>query len=543
MGVAKTEANIGLLMQRIGQKTEALIYFKNAMCVFKKLNVSPAMSKVYQCIGSIYFDFRQIDSCLNYFELARNVNEKAGFNDPHLFGNLSNAYSLKKDYKKQTEYLNRCIKSLEAINDTTNQYYLWIYNLGNSELHNKNIEKGLSLIARGISGMKRYHETGGEQGVLMHYNAGEAFYNFGKTKEGYLYLKKSFQLADTMHKSINYKQINALKAQYEDEKKELQIASLNKEKILNEEQLKMAGRIKVALSGILLLTLGVLVLTYRNYKQKKNDNRIINAQKHEVEEKNKEITDSINYAHKIQKVILPSEEKWRSYLPESFVLYLPKAIVAGDFYWMEDDDDFIYVAAADCTGHGVPGAMMSVLCSTALTKTVLEEKIKEPADILNRTREIIIDKLSQSDTEIKDGMDICLVRINKQKNTDTLVFSGANRSLFVAENSTLVVYTGDKQPVGKHYNAASFTQQHITISPQSTIYLFTDGYADQFGGEKNKKLGSKQLSNYLRQITTLSLPEQKELLTKTFLEWKNKQEQTDDVTVIGVRPGVWGQLN
>ncbi len=536
IGVAKTEANIGLLMQRIDQKAEALKYFKSALQTFSALKVYPAMIKAYQCVGGVYFDFKKADSSLHYFLLAEKIVAQLGLKDPGLYTNLSNAYSLKRDYKKQNEYLNKSIQMLKEINDTTYKYYLCIYNLGYSEIHNKNIDKGLALISRGISGLERHDQVDNEKGVHMYYRSSEAFFAFGKLKEAYLYLKRAFRVADTMHKTINYKQINALKAQYEDEKKELTISALNKEKTLSEAQLKTEGKIKLALAVLLVLTLGILILTYRNFKQKKRDNQIIQQQKEQVEEKNKEITDSINYAKKIQKVILPSDERWRAVFPESFVVYKPKDIVAGDFYWLEEDETHIYAAAADCTGHGVPGAMMSVLCSTALTRVVLEEKIKEPAEILNRTREIIIHKLKQHEDEIKDGMDICLVRINKVFRKNEIVFAGANRPLFVAEkNKGLSVYKGDKQPVGLYYALSDFTQQTIQLNENSIMYLFTDGYADQFGGEKNKKLGSKELTQTLGRVFELTLSEQKESLTKTFLQWKQNNEQTDDVTLIGLK--------
>lgn len=535
LGLAKTEANIGILYTKIGQQKEAIYYFMNSMRVFDKYKIYPAMSKIYQALGGIYFDKRQYDSCLKYFLMAQNVTEKMGLKDPELYGNLSNVYSAINQKDKRTNYLNMCISSLESNNDTTAKYYFWIYNLGFSELNNKNVTKGLSLLNKSISGMERYNEMYNNKGIQMYNSSATAFYSYGKFKEAYLIQKKAFNMADSLFKNSNIEQINLLKAQYEDEKKEINIANLKKEKELIDKQLKQEATLKYELIGLLVLAIITLLITYKSFKQKKKDNQIIKYQKLQVDEKNKEITDSINYAKKIQEVILPSNEKWKLLLPDSFVLYLPKDIVAGDFYWLEEDDNYIYVAAADCTGHGVPGAMMSVVCSTALTKAVLEEKICEPSLILNRTREIVIHKLNRTDKEMKDGMDICLVRLNKKQLTKDIIFSGANRSLMIFDENEFKIIKADKQPIGMYFNASDFTQHQISVSSESTLYLFTDGYSDQFGGDKNKKFGGKALTNKLNSICKLDMIAQKELLNQTIIDWKNNNEQTDDITFIGLK--------
>ncbi|RMG78595.1 MAG: PAS domain S-box protein, partial [Bacteroidetes bacterium] len=273
-----------------------------------------------------------------------------------------------------------------------------------------------------------------------------------------------------------------------------------------------------------------------------------------VEEKNKEIIDSINYAKRLQQAILPSVKLFQKHLPESFVLFQPKDIVSGDFYWLEtgENNNEIYFAAADCTGHGVPGAMVSVVCNQALTYALNEMKQKDTGKILDTAREQVIKRFSQSDTDksVKDGMDIALCRLFKD--TLKLQWSGANNPLWiVSEHSELNTKAGyrtmelngcylheikgDKQPVGMHAFAAPFTTRNVQLHKGDTIYVFSDGFQDQFGGNKAKKFKPKAMKEHLLGIIRLSMEEQHAYLVRIFEEWKGSLEQTDDVTVIGVR--------
>jgi len=256
-------------------------------------------------------------------------------------------------------------------------------------------------------------------------------------------------------------------------------------------------------------------------------------QKTIVEEKNKDILDSIDYAKRLQDAILPPMSLILQYLPESFVLYLPKDIVAGDFYWMEKAGDLILIAAADCTGHGVPGAMVSVVCSNALNRTVKEFYITEPGKILDKVRELVLQTFEKSESNIQDGMDISLCSINTQ--TLEIQWSGANNPLWYIENGAMQKIVADKQPIGKHDNPVPFKTNVLTLQKGALLYLFTDGYADQFGGENGKKFKYKQLQEKILQIASSGMEEQKKELEKTLEQWKGALEQVDDMLVIGIR--------
>lgn len=303
---------------------------------------------------------------------------------------------------------------------------------------------------------------------------------------------------------------------------------------------------KEKIQYVLFAGIGLLVIVgffvYRGYSIKKKDARIIaqqkeevENQKHLVEEKNKEITDSINYAKRIQEAILPSTAVMNNLLPSSFILYLPKDIVAGDFYWIEEIGDKIIFAVADCTGHGVPGAMVSVVCHNALTRAVNEFKLSDPGEILDKTRELVTDTFDSHSTiaTIRDGMDIGLCVLDRTNNV--LRFAGANNGLYLVRNNDLTEIKADKQPIGMYADEAPFRTQTIDLLANDLLYLYTDGYADQFGGEAGKKLKYKTLKEILLRNSLRTMTQQHDLLNKAFQDWKGNLEQIDDVCIMGVR--------
>jgi serine phosphatase RsbU (regulator of sigma subunit) len=215
----------------------------------------------------------------------------------------------------------------------------------------------------------------------------------------------------------------------------------------------------------------------------------------------------------------------------SFILYKPKDVVSGDFYWIEPTDNGIFFAAADCTGHGVPGAMVSVICNGALNRSVREFRLSAPGEILNKTRELVIKEFEKSEEEVQDGMDIALCKL---KNT-TLFYSGANNPLWIIRDSELIETKADKQPIGRYDKNAPFTTHTIELQKGDSIYIFSDGYSDQFGGEKGKKFKSKAFRQLLLSIQDKTMEDQRILIDEAFETWRGNLEQIDDVCVIGVR--------
>ncbi len=254
-----------------------------------------------------------------------------------------------------------------------------------------------------------------------------------------------------------------------------------------------------------------------------------------IEVKNKEILESIRYAKRIQRAILPPEKLLSHYFGDSFILYKPKDIVAGDFYWMEKKDDLILFAAADCTGHGVPGALVSVVCNNSLNRAVREFNCSDPGKILNKTRDLIILEFEKSEEEVKDGMDISLCVLNLK--TRKLLWAGANNPVLVVKNTSkeLTEIKGNKQPIGKHIQQVPFQTHEIDLEKGDAIYICTDGIQDQFGGKDGKKFKAARLKELLLQNSSKPLDTQKQILQNTIEEWMGNLEQVDDMCVIGIR--------
>ncbi len=272
------------------------------------------------------------------------------------------------------------------------------------------------------------------------------------------------------------------------------------------------------------------------------EHKIVISQKHEIEaqkeileEKNKEITDSINYAQRIQSAFIPSEKEFTSHFPESFVLFQPKDIVSGDFYWILEKGDVVYYVTADCTGHGVPGGFMTMLGLSYLEEIITANKVTQPDIVLNYLRDKIVNTLKQTGTagENKDGMDLTLCCLNKKDLS--LTFSSANNSLYIQRKGEMIEYKGDKQPCGFYHEPKPFQSQSIKLEKGDSIFTFTDGYADQFGGPKGKKFLYRNLENILNANAENNFGQIKEVLSAEMKSWIGKLEQVDDILVIGVK--------
>jgi serine phosphatase RsbU (regulator of sigma subunit) len=293
-----------------------------------------------------------------------------------------------------------------------------------------------------------------------------------------------------------------------------------------------------------VLALIMLVLIYGRYRTKKKANEAldrknqeIEQQKKTVEEKNVEITSSIEYAKRIQDAIMPSMDEIHSTLPESFVYYRPKEIVSGDFYWYAKQGKISFIAAVDCTGHGVPGAFMSMIGNDHLNQIVNVEKRSRPDEILNRLHHEIQVTLKQKHgvTDNHDGMDIALCAIDHDKNR--LYFASANRYLYMVRDNKLSEIKGDHFNLGgiMHEDVRHYNLHEVALKKGDVFYIFSDGISDQFGGEKSKKFGYKRLKELLTQLHPKPMEEHRSIFEKTILDWMGEDDQIDDFLLIGIR--------
>ncbi|MAP01367.1 MAG: hypothetical protein CMD01_00920 [Flavobacteriales bacterium] len=291
--------------------------------------------------------------------------------------------------------------------------------------------------------------------------------------------------------------------------------------------------------GLILITL-LVVSVYETMKTTALKNleltrKDLKIKKEQIEEKHIAITDSITYAKRLQNAILPTEDAISNNFNNYFVYYQPKDIVSGDFYWIHKKEEYIYFAVADCTGHGVPGAMVSVVCNNALNSAVNEHLLSDTNSILDKTKELIIKQMGKGNSDIKDGMDIALCRLNQK--TNQLMFSGANNPMYIIKNKKNEVdeLDADRQSVGKSYKDLNFTSKEISLTSGDQIYLFSDGFADQFGGKRSKKYKYNNFKKFLLKNASKSFPSQKEELQNEFKSWKGDLEQIDDVCILAVQ--------
>lgn len=356
----------------------------------------------------------------------------------------------------------------------------------------------------------------------------------GNTLKALFYLEESTKLQDSIRNREIQKEIYKKQYEYDLERQE-QTFLIEKQK----KELEVARQKRVRNVFILVLFFALILgtLVTRNLIQSRKKNKIIMHQKEFIEDKQKEIVDSITYAKRLQYAILPNAADIDACFSDNFILYQPKDIVAGDFYWLERVGGMLFFAVADSTGHGVPGAMVSIVCSNALNKSVREFGLTDPGKILDKTRELILETFARSNEQIRDGMDISLVVIDTAKWGPTafeLKWAGANNPLWYISNRQVFELRPDKQSVGSSDLVESFKTHTLCLQKGDSLYLFTDGYADQFGGPHGKKFKYKALKELIIANQDLPMSEQRNHFLAVFTDWKGALEQVDDVTLVGI---------
>lgn len=546
--VAGTAMNIGTIYAEQKMFKEALKYFRLSAACYSKVENSWGYGNDLNNIGQTYSLMEQSDSAEYYYNAAivvwNKMKDVQGL--AMTYHNLGNLYGNMNKFLEAENYLQKSLKLSYEMNDS----YGITVNLGTLSklaLAMGFKDKGMQYLKESVVYAEKNQLVGLQtDNYFQLYQIYKKDNNF---KSALDFHEKFFTLYDSTNNIENNKSLKEMQEKYESGKKQVEIDEQKLELSNKDLKLSEQNRRSTIYISIIIVALVTILLVFYQFKQKQRSNKIILLQKQEVEkqkeivdEKNKEIVDSMIYAKRLQDAILPPISLIRQRLPQSFVLFKPKDIVAGDFYWFEQKDHLLWIAAADCTGHGVPGAMVSVVCSNALHRTVNEFGIITPGEILNTTRSLVLETFAKSESEVKDGMDISMLCIDSKHKK--IFWSGANNPLWyiqyfgsssVNESNKLVEIKANKQPVGKIDNPAPFTTHEINYIEGSVFYLFTDGFADQFGGPNGKKFKYKQFNELLVANSTKPLQEQSAILEKAFNSWKGDLEQVDDVCVIGIK--------
>ncbi len=532
-GEANTLSNIGRIYREQHDTAKAIAYLTRSLRIREAIGDKRGMAIAYNNIGTIYSDQGNKVKAMDYFKLDLRMSQEIGDKDKIALAlaNIGFVYENQEDDLKALEYINRSFKMFEEIGNKKwmaallNKIGVLYKKKGETEKAIEHYKKALT-IAQGAGLVSTTKDA--SQELSLSYKITGNYKEALKMHELYIMMRDSI-LSENSQKEIIKQEV---KSTY-DKQKAIDAKEYEKQKEVSEEREQKQKVISYATAGSLLLVLVFTFFVFNRLRFTRKQNKIIEEQKNQVEEKQKEILASITYAKRLQEAILPPEHYVKAHLPESFIFYKPKDIVAGDFYWMERRGENLFVAAADCTGHGVPGAMVSVVCSNALNRAVLEFGITDPGKILDKTRELVLETFSRSDKDVKDGMDISMLSINKISNE--IKWSGANNPLWYVSNGKLSEIKANKQAIGKTDNPLPFTTHSMQLNKGDLFYLFTDGYADQFGGPLGKKFKYKALKEMLLQNSLLSNSEQKEKLESSFLAWMGPLEQIDDVCLIGVK--------
>lgn len=566
-GIAYAFNNLGVIQNRIGNLDKALEYFYHSQRIHRAIDNQDGLAATLNNIGTVYSSKKDYGRALEYFLDAYRIIENLQ-DTTRLIGslnNIGNIYLTKNEDRLAMDYYKG---SLSLYDSLKNKYHVFDphINIGNVYFRNDQFDSALYYYRKSLSIQKANDDMAGEAQVLHHIGVtygqlgqhnlsiayqldaleiaqsttskpllmdlykslSDAYFNQKDWLLAKDYLLLHGMVKDSIYNEESNRKISELGRTFEMEQQEQQIKLLKKESEIQRLQLKNNQNSILAV----VFGAGILFCMVIFYYLKNQSNQKTKAL---LAAKNKEITESIHYAQSVQSSILDRESIGKSF-PESFILYKPKDIVSGDFYWHGKLNGSDILASVDCTGHGVAGAFMTVIGNSLLNQIVVEEKESTPARILEKLDIKLRRTLKDKQVDISNhGMDISICKIDR--NTGKLTFSGARSDLYLIRDEEINEIKGDRHTIGENLNenAREFKQQQITFQTNDICYLSSDGYADQFGEYSNKKFMKKKFKELLKAIHKESLGQQRILLEKELQHWQGKLEQTDDILVMGIK--------
>jgi serine phosphatase RsbU (regulator of sigma subunit) len=526
------------------------------------------LSGIYNIIGNTYLGLKKnkpmveaFQKCYNYAKEFKQIKLMA-----YGAAGLGNYYGNIRDIKSSNNWNLKALKSFDSTEMVFAQCIIRINlatnfrNLRNYKEAQRYLSEAKKLLPKtnmNYCNILYYSEEALQEKAAHNYPASIESFNkaihFSKIDQAkhnlsdiYLDLSKVYKLAnqptqalealethllykDSIFNEESNNQLLELEEQYKSEKKDAEIQLLTKSNALNTSELQRKSMFIWMFAGGGLLVVVLVFILWGSIRRKNKNNIILAHKNKEIEDKQQEIVSSINYAKRIQFTLLASDYLLKSNLHNYFVLFRPKDIVSGDFYWAIKTQTHFFLAVCDCTGHGVPGAFMSLLNINFLKEAITEKNLTAPGEIFDFVRARVLENLSEEG--YNDGMDGVLIVFNEK--TKAISYAGANKAPLLISNGEPVDLPFDKMPVGKGIKTDTFKTMNLDYKQGDTLYLFTDGYADQFGGPDEKKFKLKNLKQLLHQQSTNQLVEQKSTLESVFDNWKRDLEQLDDVCVLG----------
>jgi serine phosphatase RsbU (regulator of sigma subunit) len=537
LGVSVALLNIGNVLSSQGKIDAARMYEGKALTIKKSLGDKQGEAMVYCNIGDLYFAQENYKEALTNELMALKIAEEIA--DNQLINTTSiligKTYFAMQEYKEARAFYMRALKSSTELDDKENMISS-CNGMGTCYEQQKNYIRALVYYEKALTLSKEIKlKTGIRNAYSNLASAQEKLNNYEKA----LYYNKLYsEIKDTLLSEESLKQSAELNTRYETDKKEKEILLLTKDQLLKDKTLKEQRLIRIGLTIGLGLFLILSFLLYNRYRFKQKANLILEKQKEEIQQKNVLITDSIDYAKTIQEAILPDDEKLKTFFPDYFILYKPKAIVSGDFYWVGKKDNKIICAVADCTGHGVPGAFMSLLGHNILENVIQRNTSVDPGSILTALNEEIVTRFSKGKERetVKHGMDIAIISIDTV--TQELQYAGAKNSLYMVRRNTLTELKADRRStgiVGKDHEMVQYTNHTETLQKGDLLYMFSDGFPDQKGGPEKKKFFYQPFKDLLVSIHQLPVEKQQQELDTMIINWIGDGEQVDDILVTGIK--------
>ena len=535
--------SIGNVYTGLRNHRKAIESFQASYDLAKEVGNGYMMAVASIGLGNSYNDDGNTDKALEYFINAKNEFDKVKMSYPLAvsYASIASVYEKKNNYDGALKNYEEAIRLAREINE---QYVIAMSYRGMAAVYTKQgmYRDALAHLTVALSMSQQAKARDNMKDIYLDIaNVYREQKDYAKALENYeLYA----QYKDSIFNEQSANSISEMQTRYDTDRKEKEIELLNKNQQIKDEALKRQYVVSYSVGGGLLLVLGMAFVMYRGYVQKRkanvllaDQNKEIQDQKSIIEEKSRGIVDSIRYAERIQQALFPEASVVRELLPDSFIFYKPKDIVSGDFYWIENRHGKIYFAAVDCTGHGVPGALMSIVGYNGLNQAVNEYMLQRPGEILDHLNKNVKSMLGRKEenSAVMDGMDISLCAYDSKARS--IEFAGAFNSLYHVREGVLTELKGDKTPItaSVREHRTSFTTQAIDVHKGDCLYLFTDGFADQFGGPQGKKFKYSNLKGLLVNISHMPMSQQREKLSQAFDAWRGDLEQVDDVLVMGVK--------
>lgn len=583
-GISMAYNGLGVLEKNRNNFTKALEYYYAAIEPLDKEKDRSRYATIYMNIGIVYRNLKNPQRAVDYYNscdsLYRILRDTAGI----IRNNVNRCTALKElgrydEAKKLGLYTEKLVELTNSNNNTANNLYDIIAGI---YLHEKNYARAEQYYLRRLKFQENldnkavlasvyeslallYNQWGKSVLAQKYFDLAVKFYSNNKDaknqiallslkiqflksggnyKEAVELFERKYKLNDSLFSSDLTEKISKMENDISNQNRKKDLELLTKNQAIKDLEIKRQKFMNYGLLALVLLIVIFVFFILKSLKENKRINAELNTKNNKVEEqsaiieeKNKDIIDSINYAQRLQQILLPAEEEFKQALPSSFLFFEPKDIVSGDFYFIEKDVDFVLVAIVDCTGHGVPGAIMSMVANNLLNKVVREQKLTEPSKILNAVNKELYFSLKQNVSEktAYDGMDIsiCVFYPSKME----LHFGAANNSVYIIRDKQFIELRSDKMGLGKsaYESEFKFGQQIIKVEKNDMVYMGSDGYADQFGGGKGKKMMKKNMQKLFLDIAHLPTTEQGKIVKDNFTEWKGPLGQVDDVTVLGFR--------